>query len=217
MLSLLILDRIRPALRYGLASFSKLNSVIPHAGRLLDVGCGDGLLAVYLTRVKKRTEPIVGVDIDMRKIRIAEQLDLPHAEFHHKDVAHIPSNTFDVVTVLHVLYLLPMALREEFLQHCVRVLRPGGTLVLAINVKTSGWKYFVTYLQELIMVNVLGLTMGKTVRFQTLEECKKWITKAGAGVSSIKSLDRGRPYSHAAVVAHKLSHANYSSSIGQTA
>ena len=211
-----LLDRIRPSLRYSLFSFSSLNSVIPKNGRLLDVGCGDGLLAVYLRRIKKRTQPIVGVDIDDRKIHIAKQLDLSDAEFHHKDVAQLPSNAFDVVTVVHVLYLLPISLREKFLQHCVRALKPGGTLVLAVNTDTPRWKYWFTYLQELIMVKLLGLTKGGVVQFQSLDECKRWITKAGAAVSSIKSLDRGRPYSHAAVVAHKLPCASHSTSTGQT-
>jgi hypothetical protein len=40
------INRIRPALRYVLASFSGLNALIPPNGDLLEVGCGDGLLAV---------------------------------------------------------------------------------------------------------------------------------------------------------------------------
>ena len=207
-------DQIRPAIRYILASFSGLASMIPLEGRLLDVGGGDGLLAVYLRKIKKRTQPIVGVDIDERKIRVAERLDLPEVEFHHKDVAMIPSNSFDVVTVVHVLYLIPLALRQQFLQHCVRVLKPGGTLVLGVNVDTPRCKYYFSFLQELIMVKLLGLTKGGTVRFQSLDECKTWITKAGAAVSTIKPLHRGRPNSHAVVVASKLPCAYDSVSIG---
>ena len=154
------------------------------------------------------------MDIDERKIRIAKQLDLPDVEFQHKDMAEMPSNFFDVVTVVHVLYLIPAQLRDQFVQNCIRVLRPGGTLVLAINIETPRWKYYITVLQELLMVKLLSLTKGETVRFESLDECRMWITKAGAVVSIIKSLDGGRPYSHAAVVAHKLSCANYPASIG---
>ena len=66
------------------------------------------------------------------------------------------------------------------------------------------------------MVKVLDLTMGGTVRFHPLDECKMWIAKAGAMVTTIKSLDSGQPYSHAAVVAHTLLCKNDSASIGQT-
>lgn len=134
-----MINRIRPALRYVLASFSGLSALIPSDGALLDVGCGDGILAVYLRQIKKRTQRIVGVDIDERKIHIASQLDLPEVEFHHKGVADIRSQTFDIVTVVHVLYLIPMALREQFVTHCVRVLKPGGTLVLMLNIDTPRW------------------------------------------------------------------------------
>ena len=209
-----VLDRIRPVLRYCLASFSGIASLIPADGRLLDVGCGDGLLVVYLKKIKKRAQFIVGLDIDERKIRIAKQLALPDVEFHHKDMAEMPSNFFDVVTVVHVLYLIPVQLRDQFVRNCIRVLKPGGTLVLAINVDTPRWKYYITFLQELLMVKLLSLTKGETVRFESLDECRMWITKAGATVSAIKPLDRGLPYSHAAVVAQKLPCANYPASIG---
>jgi 2-polyprenyl-3-methyl-5-hydroxy-6-metoxy-1,4-benzoquinol methylase len=198
------LDQIRPAIRYVLASFSGIHALIPPHGHLLDVGCGDGLLALYLRKVKHRTQRIMGVDIDQRKIDIAKQLDLPEVEFHHKDVANLPSHTFDIVTVVHVLYLIPIELREHFIAHCVRVLKPGGTLVLMLNIDTPRWKYYFTHGQELLMVKLFGLTKGETVQFQSLDQCQTWVAKAGALVCKSKMLGRGRPYSHAAVVAEKL-------------
>lgn len=209
-------NRIRPAVRYALASFSGIASLIPETGKLLDVGCGDGLLAVYLGKVLKRTQPIVGVDIDERKIVVASALDLPHAAFHHKDVAAMPSNSFDIVSAVHVLYLVPRHLREQFIGHCVRVLKPSGTLVLAINMKTPWWKYCFSYLQELLMVKLLNLTAGQTVRFASIDECKGWITKAGATIATVIPLDQGRPYSHAGVVAYKLPSGSSLVSIGDT-
>jgi len=202
------INRIRPALRYVLASFSGLNALIPPHGHLLDVGCGDGLLAVYLKKIKQRTQRIVGVDIDERKIHITSQLDLPEVEFHHKDVADLPSHTFDIVTVVHVLYLIPIELREQFVKHCVRVLKPGGTLVLMLNIDTPRWKYYFTHGQELLMVKLFGLTKGEAVQFQSLDLCQTWVAKAGAMVCKTKMLGRGRPYSHAAVVAEKVPCAN---------
>jgi 2-polyprenyl-3-methyl-5-hydroxy-6-metoxy-1,4-benzoquinol methylase len=202
-----ILDKIRPAIRYSLFSFSGLASLIPHGGRVLDVGCGDGLLAVYLKKILNRTQAVVGIDIDKRKIRIAEQLELSDVQFQYNDVAAMPSNSFDVVTIVHVMYLIPLALRPHFLQQCVRVLKPLGTLVVAVNSTTPTWKYYFSFVQELIMVKLLGLTAGGTMRFQSIEECEKWIASAGAAVSRVMLLDRGRPYSHVALVAQKRSDA----------
>jgi 2-polyprenyl-3-methyl-5-hydroxy-6-metoxy-1,4-benzoquinol methylase len=133
-----------------------------------------------------------------------------------KGVAEMPSNSFDAVTVVHMWYLIPLKLCEQFLQHCVRVLKPSGTLVLAVNIDASKHKYYFLFLQELIMVKLLDLTTGGTVRFHPLDECKVWIAKTGTMVTTIKSLDSGQPYSHAAVVAHKLLFKNDSTSIGQT-
>jgi len=207
-------NRIRPVIRYMLASFSGIASLIPEQGRLLDVGCGDGLLAVYLKKIKGRVQSIVGVDIDERKIRIAEQLALPGVTFHHKDVAAMPANSFDIVSVVHVLYLIPAHLREQFVQHCVRVLKPGGTLVLAINMATPRWKYWVTYLQELIMVKLLSLTKGQAIRFSSMDECKAWIHQAGARLISVKPLGKGRPYAHVGLVAKKILDVDGGASVG---
>ena len=54
------------------------------------------------------------------------------------------------------------------------------------------------------MVKLFGLTKGETVQFQSLDQCQSWVETAGAMVSTTKRLGRGRPYSHAALVAEKL-------------
>jgi 2-polyprenyl-3-methyl-5-hydroxy-6-metoxy-1,4-benzoquinol methylase len=196
-------DRIRPVVRYALASFSGLMKLIPREGKLLDVGCGDGLLALLLRTVDGRTQPIVGVDIDSRKIRVAKNLKLQDVIFLHEDVAELPSNAFDVVTVVHVLYLIPVALREGFLRECFRVLKPGGALILAVNMTTPKWKYYFSYSQEVIMVKWLGATKGAIIRFSSYEEVSKWVTSSGGVISTFTAQDQYRPYSHAVVVGGK--------------
>lgn len=199
------IDRVRPVVRYALASFSELMKLIPREGKLLDVGCGDGLLALLLRLVDRRTQPIMGVDIDSRKIRVAENLKLQDVNFLHKDVAELPPKAFDVVTVMHVLYLIPVALRESFLRECFRVLKPGGVLILAVNMTTPKWKYYFAYFQEVIMVKWLGATKGATIRFSSYEEISQWVTAAGGVISTITTQDQYRPYSHAVVVGRKNS------------
>ena len=68
----------------------------------------------------------------------------------------------------------------------------------------------------MIMVKLLGLTLDGHVGFEWLDECKTGVAKAGAAVSTIKSLNREQPYSHAVVVAYMLPYGKYSASIRQT-
>src|SRR5882672_7322950 len=73
-------------------------------GRLLDVGCGDGL---FLNRMRKLGWAVEGVDFDSNAIATARtkySLDL-----HHGDLAsaRFPDDRFDAVTLKHVIEHVP--------------------------------------------------------------------------------------------------------------
>ena len=107
-------------------------------GRLLDVGCGDG---VYLNRMRQRGWKVEGIDFDQKavknaKIRFGLELrcgDLAEAKF--------PDNSFDAITMSHVIEHVPNPV--EFLKEARRVLKPGGRVViLTPNTKSNGLKEF---------------------------------------------------------------------------
>ena len=57
---------------------------------LLDLGCGMGLLAAYL-RANGHRAPILGLDVDQRKIDVAQQvLGGTRQEFHAGDAMNFP-------------------------------------------------------------------------------------------------------------------------------
>jgi 2-polyprenyl-3-methyl-5-hydroxy-6-metoxy-1,4-benzoquinol methylase len=94
-------------------------------GKLLDVGCGDGL---FLSRMRALHWSVDGVDFDPKAIENAKlQFGL---DLHHGDLfaVRFPENTFDAVTLSHVIEHVPdpMALLEEVR----RILKPGARVVL---------------------------------------------------------------------------------------
>jgi len=120
-----------------------------------------------------------------------------------EDVAAAPAEAYDAASVIHVLYLIPVDQRRRFMSHVLAALRPGGTLILVLNVTRPRWKHWVAYLQELVMVNGLRLTKGATICFQSLEEYVALVEGCGASVTSTRRLDAGRPYAHAVLIARK--------------
>ncbi len=196
-------ERVRAVVRYVLCSWTGLLPHFPPKGSVLDVGCGNGLLFFLLDREAPGARQLTGIDHDPTRLQIARALRIPGAEFQAGDVAGLPAETFDTASVIHVLYLIPLQRRREFIARVLHALRPGGILILGLNVTHPRWKAAVAYGQEVLMVNGLGLTKGASIAFQSLEEYVAHVEACGATVLTAQRADRGRPYAHAVLVARK--------------
>ncbi|MFE2677256.1 methyltransferase domain-containing protein [Streptomyces hygroscopicus] len=116
-----------PAVREAWAA--RLRGWLPERpGDVLDLGCGTGSLALLAAEAGHR---VTGVDRSSRMAGLArEKLAGTGATVLVGDAAEppVPERSFDVVLVRHLLWLLPD--REAVLRRWVRLLRPGGRLVL---------------------------------------------------------------------------------------
>ena len=104
-------------------------AAVPHGcGRALDVGCGDGLLAL---RLAVRCGEVTGIDRDASMIRIARErgAKLPNVSFIEGDFLSEPfgENEFDLVCSVTALHHMDFA---AALTTMARLLRPGGTLAV---------------------------------------------------------------------------------------
>ncbi|MBC7173678.1 MAG: class I SAM-dependent methyltransferase [Polyangiaceae bacterium] len=97
-------------------------------GDVLDVGCGDGVLASLLA---PRSRQYTGLDkspkvIDAARRRLA---GLPRVELVQGDMEALPfeAESFDAVLLFHVLTYARVP--SDALSEAARVLRPGGRLV----------------------------------------------------------------------------------------
>jgi len=105
-----------------------VEAAMPPSSRILEVGCGAGVMAAKLI---KRGYAVWGIDLAEPMIRHARQL-CESDPFGVGDIEHIPfpDNTFDVVVSLGVIEYLESD--EQALREVWRVLRPGGRAVIAI-------------------------------------------------------------------------------------
>ena len=102
--------------------------------RVLDAGCGTGLLTLAFLRAHRRPADITSIDLSVRSLqkarRAAQKLDpAPRraATFAQADALALPfaDETFDLVMTSGVLEYLPL---REGLGEMARVLAPGGLL-----------------------------------------------------------------------------------------
>ncbi len=108
---------------------------LPAGARLLDAGCGTGLLTLALLRVLRRPARITAVDLSRRSLLTARRAAarLGHDPRHRVNFVQanalslpFPDDTFDLVVTSGVLEYLPLG---EGLAELRRVLTPGGHLL----------------------------------------------------------------------------------------
>jgi SAM-dependent methyltransferase len=113
---------------------SYLEKIQGHKGRLLDIGCGLGLL---VKDASERGWQAQGIDLDKDLIEYGTKtfhVDLIHTRL---EEANFPDGYFDVITMFNLLDHIGEPL--TFLKEVERVLRPGGVIYLNLH-DAGGWK-----------------------------------------------------------------------------
>ncbi|WP_427165546.1 class I SAM-dependent methyltransferase [Streptomyces sp. C1-1] len=119
--------------RAAAAAAAVLGLVPPTAGRLLDIGCGTGIVTRRLAAARPATR-VTGVDLTPGMARMAAGR-LPGAiALADSRALPFPDATFDAVSSVWLLHLLdgPQDVRAVVAE-CARVLRPGGVYVTTVD------------------------------------------------------------------------------------
>ena len=105
---------------------------IPPRARILDAGCGTGLLTLALIRALERPAQIVAADLSLSSLKTARRaaakeraLSRHSLQFAQANALTLPfkDDSFDLVATSGVLEYLPLG---EGMREMARVLRPGG-------------------------------------------------------------------------------------------
>jgi SAM-dependent methyltransferase len=118
--------------------FRRIVEEIGHVSKHLDFGCGPGTL-VHLLPPKISA---VGVDIAAPQLSYAEKNYAgPEKQFIRIDSSQLPfsDQTFDSISCVEVIEHLELKLTREILKEFIRVLRPGGKLIVTTPNYGSLW------------------------------------------------------------------------------
>lgn len=188
-----------------LVPFHKLIDRLPEQGVLLDLGCGHGLF-LALAGMDKPGLQLIGLDLSTEKIAAARKafgvLNSRASQLAVADIANFPAQSVDIISIIDVLYLVPLDQWDHIVTKCYECLRPGGKLLLKEMDRSVTWKFALLYCEEMLAVRILGLTLGQQFTFPCPGEIRCLLERAGFEVQEVP-LHRNYLVPHQLWVANK--------------
>jgi len=128
---------------------------LPESGRVLDLGCGFGLFALFMAMRRPSLE-VLGVDLNTSRIAIARrsatELGVRNVRFIDADLRKWRDDRpIDAVYALDVFHHLPVSAGNELLAHLYERLPPGGLMLLKDVDTQPRLRLYFTYLLDLLM------------------------------------------------------------------
>jgi trans-aconitate methyltransferase len=182
--------------------FKAVEEAVPRQGRILDLGCGYGIVAHWLT-LGSPGRTVTGVDNDAGKIRVARATGPwnPRVCFEEADVLAWEYPACDCVLLCDLLHYLPHALKEQVLRKAFAALRPGGWLVVREALQQPGRKHWLTAWCERWAVRLGQNKAAYGLHFESLSQHQALLTEAGFVETT--TLEDAGPGSNRLLVARK--------------
>lgn len=138
---------------------------------ILDVGCGIGLLPMFL-RGRGYQGVLVGIDTDVEKINLARAVAAGNSAsttFEVKDARQGCGGFTGSVALLDVLHYLPSEDQRSLLRNCANAVAPGGMVIIRDCPRDGSWRYRATYLEEWF-AKTIGWLRVPMLNFPTRQE-----------------------------------------------
>lgn len=197
--------RAHVAVRWATCPFPAVAAQLPTAGRILEVGCGHGLLSLYLA-LESADRRLTGIDVDEDKLeaaRVAATGGGLAATFDVVAGPELPDGPWDGIAIVDVLYLLRAEDQRSLLRSCAEALAPGGVLAVKEMALAPRWKARWNALQETAAVKLLGITEGEELTFLAPADMAAAMAAGGLTVRD-RPVHRGYPHPHHLLVGQQV-------------
>jgi uncharacterized protein (DUF2062 family)/2-polyprenyl-3-methyl-5-hydroxy-6-metoxy-1,4-benzoquinol methylase len=164
-----------------------LRSGLTSGNRLIDVGCGRGLMLSVIAEARHALPPLpraptyaalVGIELRPRMAAIARVALESEAEILEQDIRSASLGPASAVLVLDVLHMIPAADHAVVLGQLASVLEPGGTMLVREVDAAGGWPFRLVQVGNRLKAILTG-NWGQRFAFRTIAEWRKLLSSHG--------------------------------------
>lgn len=156
--------------------------------KVLDIGCGGGLLAEAMAR---KGACVTGIDMERSVLAVARRhaaengLQIEYREGSAEQWAQISSGVFEVVTCMELVEHVPDP--AGLVRSCADLLRPGGDLFFA-TVNRTPLSYLLVILAAEYMLGLVPRGTHRYKKFVRPAELKGWGKAAGLAAMNLSGV-----------------------------
>lgn len=166
--------------RHRICPVQAVADQVPPGSRVLDIGCGGGLLVAVLA-AQGRLASAHGIDASEPAIRLAHAM-APRLQqlapgvqvtFEHRTVQQgLPDDRYDAVCLIDVLHHVPPEAQESAFRAAAARVRPGGLLIYKDMADRPIWAAAMNRLHDLVMAR-------QWIRYVPVESAEAWAAAEG--------------------------------------
>lgn len=174
--------------------------LLPAGARILDLGCGQGLLAALLSATDSDGDwQYCGIDMSARDIERARAAGGPRCEFLAGDIRSAAFGAADVAVLLDVLHYVDPAAQRDVLRRVRSALAPQGVLLLRVADACAGLRFRVTEAIDLAVTRLRGHRIAR-LHSLPLAERRAQLEREGFRVEA-RPMSEGTPFANVLMVA----------------
>jgi 2-polyprenyl-6-hydroxyphenyl methylase/3-demethylubiquinone-9 3-methyltransferase len=166
-----------------------IDGLAPLAGkRVLDVGCGGGILSEAMARLGAQ---VTGIDLSEKPLRVAELhllesgLSVSYQKISAEDLAATQAGTFDVVTCMELLEHVPEP--PSTVAACAQLVKPGGRVFFS-TINRNPKAYLFAVIGAEYLLKLLPRGTHDYARFIKPSELTRWCRDAGLEPVELKGM-----------------------------
>jgi uncharacterized protein (DUF2062 family) len=193
-----------------------LSGALPVTGRLVDVGCGQGLLLALIAQARVAAPSgawpagwppapvsleLAGIELRTRMSRLARHALGADAAIVTGDAREADLGRAQVIVLFDVLHLVDRTSQEAIVRRAAAALEPGGRLLIREADASAGWRFQMVRFGN----RVTALTQGRwsaPFAFRTADGWRALLRDAGLEVS-VQPMGEGTPFANVLLAAVK--------------